>query len=84
MKFVLAILLAGMASGACGAGPQPKRESPIVDEGSDTPVNCCCKSFPLSSENGKPVYESAVRMECSAKQGECVPDVQCRTAPAPP
>ncbi|HEX7842400.1 MAG TPA: hypothetical protein VF469_33235 [Kofleriaceae bacterium] len=65
---------------ACG--PQPKPESPIVNEGSNTPETCCCKSFPLTSDDGKPVYEMQPRMECSAKQGECGPDVQCHASPA--
>jgi hypothetical protein len=64
---------------ACG-GTAPRRESPIVNEGSDTPETCCCKSFPLTSEDGKPVYEMLPRMECSAKQGECGPDLQCHAS----
>jgi hypothetical protein len=79
MKVVLATIL---ALAACG-GTAPPRESPLVKEGSDTPETCCCKSFPLTSEDGKPVYEMAPRMECSAKQGECVPDVQCQKTPQP-
>jgi len=48
-------------------------------EGSDSAAEtCCCKSNPLTSEDGKPVYESGGRMECSAKQGECVAEVQCQ------
>ena len=74
MKLVLALALALVA---CG-GPKPKPESPIVNEGSDTPENCCCKSNPLSSDDGKPLYEMLNRMECSSRQGECVPDVQCQ------
>ena len=77
MKLVIAMAL---VLTACGSGGKPKPESPIVNEGSDTPENCCCKSFPMSSEDGKPVYDMANRMECSAKQGECEPDVQCRKA----
>ena len=73
MKRVL-VLLVMLA--ACG-GPKPKKESPIVNEGADVPETCCCKSFPLSSEDGKAVYAMTPRMECSTKQGECVPDVQC-------
>ena len=68
---VLLVMLA-----ACG-GPKPKKESPIVNEGSDVPETCCCKSFPLTAEEGKPAYAMTPRMECSTKQGECVPDVQC-------
>jgi hypothetical protein len=80
MKLVLAMML---VLAACG-GPKPKPESPIVDEGSDNPESCCCKSNPLTSEDGKPVYEMSNRMECSAKQGECVPDVQCQKTQPPP
>jgi len=73
MKVVLASLL---ALAAC-SGIKPKPESPLVNEGSDTPETCCCKSLPLTSEDGRPVFEMTPRMECSGKQGECVPDVQC-------
>jgi hypothetical protein len=81
MKLAFATLL---MLAACGAG-QAKKESPIVNEGSDTPETCCCKSSPLTSEDGKPVYNMTPRMECSAQQGECLPDVQCHktTAPTP-
>ena len=77
MKLALAI---AMGLVAC-TGPKPKPESPIVNEGSDVSESCCCKSNPLSSEDGKPVYEAANRMECSGKQGTCVPEVQCKAAP---
>ena len=80
MKLVLALAL---ALAAC-SGPKPKPESPIVPEGSDTPETCCCKSNPLTSEDGKPVYEMANRMECSTKKGECVDDVQCNKTQPPP
>jgi hypothetical protein len=76
MKLALAITL---VLAACGGG-KAKPESPIVNEGSDTPENCCCKSNPLTSDDGKPVYGMENRMECSSKQGECVPDVQCQKA----
>jgi hypothetical protein len=79
MKLVLAMML---VLAACG-GPAPKPESPIVNEGSDTAEDCCCKSNPLTSNDGLPVYEMENRMECSAKQGECVPDVQCQKAQQP-
>ncbi len=62
---------------AC-SGPTARPESPIVKEGSDVPESCCCKSNPLTSEDGKPVYNMTNRMECSTQQGECVPDVQCQ------
>ena len=83
MKLALVIVLLA----ACG-GPTAKPESAIVKEGSDVPETCCCKSFPLTSEDGKAVWEMAARMECSTRQGECVPDVQCRksdsdVSPAP-
>jgi hypothetical protein len=73
----LALVLA-----ACG-GPS-KKSDPIVNEGSAVPDTCCCKSTPLTSEDGKPVFEMANRMECSTKQGECVPDVQCNLRNPPP
>ena len=74
MKLVIALLLVA----ACG-GTKAKPESPLVNEGSNAkPENCCCKSNPLTSEDGKPVYESGTnRMECSTKQGTCVDEVQC-------
>jgi hypothetical protein len=74
MKLALFLVLA-----AC-SGSMAKPESPLVNEGSAVPETCCCKSFPLTSEDGKPVYQMAPRMECSTQQGACVPDVQCRGA----
>ena len=68
---------------ACG-GPAPKPEGPIVNEGSDVPEHCCCKSNPLTSEDGRPVFEVANRMECSSKQGQCMADVQCQASPQQP
>jgi hypothetical protein len=73
-RTALVLLLA-----AC-SGPMVKPESPLVNEGSAVPETCCCKSFPLTSEDGKPVFQMAPRMECSSQPGECVPDVQCRGA----
>lgn len=79
MKLAIALVLTMIA---CGAPPKP--ESPIVNEGSNTPESCCCISHPLTSEDGKPVYAMTNRMECSTQQGECVPDVQCsKPADAP-
>lgn len=75
MKLALAI---AVALAAC-TGPKAKPESPIVNEGSAVAEHCCCKAFPLSSEDGKPVYSQINRMECSVKQGECVSDIQCET-----
>lgn len=79
MKLVLAVTL---VLAACG-GIKPPRESPIVNEGSDVPENCCCKHTPLTSDDGKPLYGMSNRMECSTRQGECVPDVQCHKPATP-
>lgn len=66
-----------MLAAACG--PAPKPESPIVNEGSAVPETCCCKSTPIASPDGLPVYETgANRMECSSKQGTCVDEIQCQ------
>lgn len=63
---------------ACSA-PAKKTDPNIVNEGSNVSENCCCKSNPLTSEDGRPVYEGGTnRMECSTKQGECVSEVQCQ------
>ena len=79
MRIFLALTL---VLAAC-SGPTKKPVEPGATEGSDSASEtCCCKSNPLTSEDGKPVYENGNRMECSAKQGECVADVQC-TAQAP-
>jgi hypothetical protein len=72
-------ILAGliMIAAACG-GPQAKKESSIVNEGSDTAPTCCCKTIPATAEKEiVPNYAMAGRMECSTRQGECVDDVQC-------
>lgn len=62
---------------ACG-GPQAKKESALVNEGSDTAPTCCCKTIPQTAEKEiVPVYAMAGRMECSTQHGECVDDVQC-------
>jgi hypothetical protein len=74
--------LAFVLVAACG-GPKKKTDNAVVNEGSNTPDTCCCKSNPLTSEDGKPVYEVGNRMECSSKQGECVDDVQCNKSPQP-
>lgn len=61
---------------ACGTAP--KKDSSIVQEGSDVPTQCCCKTIPATAEKEiVPNYAMDGRMECSAQQGECVDDVQC-------
>ena len=79
MRILVALLV---AVAAC-SGSAPKPEGPLVKEGSDVPETCCCKSNPLTSEDGKPVFANANRMECSTQQGECVADVQCQAEPQP-
>lgn len=82
MRILLASALMAVVF-ACG-GPTKKPETGAAvgsDSASDT---CCCKSNPLSSEDGTPVYEVGNRMECSGKQGECVAEVQCQPAAPTP
>ena len=58
--------------------------APGTTEGSDSASEtCCCKSNPVGADDGKPVYDNGNRMECSSKQGECVPDVQCQQTQQP-
>lgn len=72
------ILLAGLTFAVACGGPQAKHESALVNEGSDTPATCCCKTMPETAEKEiVPVYEMVGRMECSTKHGDCVDDVQC-------
>jgi hypothetical protein len=80
---ILIALVSTFVVAACSAPSKPIKQN---DTGSDVPPECCCKSNPLTSEDGKPVYEKTNRMECSTKQGECVPDVQCKKdiPPVPP
>ncbi len=69
---------------ACSAPAKPVSET--MPTGSDS-EQCCCKSTPMTSEDGKPIFEPLNRMECSTKQGTCVLDVQCgasRPNPAGP
>ena len=68
------ILALALFVAACSAPPKKTAADLDTGSGSDT---CCCKSTPSTSEDGKPIYENANRMECSGKQGTCVPDVQC-------
>lgn len=73
------ILLASLVLAAAACGPAPKPEGPLVKEGPAVSENCCCKSTPIASVDGLPVYEANTnRMECSTKQGTCVDDVQCQ------
>jgi hypothetical protein len=78
MRSLIAVLfVVEVVVAACGSNP-PK-SSPIVNEGSAVPENCCCKANLATSEDGKPSFEMANRMECSTKHGDCVDDVQCNT-----
>ena len=81
MRILLAL---AFVAAACGGGTKKKSEGAIVNEGSGASDTCCCKSNPLTSEDGKPVYQEGNRMECSSKQGECVDEVQCSKAPVQP
>ena len=82
-----ALALAALLA-ACG-GTKAKPESPLVHEGPAVTDGCCCKTTPITSVDGAPLYErGANRMECSSKQGPCVDEVQCQGkgedgAPAP-
>ena len=77
MKLLFALTLVVVA---CG-GPAKKPEGAIVHEtGSAAPETCCCKSFPPTSDDGKPAYAMAARMLCSTDHGECVDDVQCNAS----
>jgi hypothetical protein len=86
---LMRISIALFAAALCACGPAPKPEGPLVPEGSAAPETCCCKSTPMTSVDGLPVYEpGSNRMECSTKQGTCVDDVQCQgkaeESPPPP
>lgn len=82
MRILAASFALMVAVIACGS---PQKKTPIgATEGSDSASEtCCCKSNPVAADDGKPVYENGNRMECSSKQGECVPDVQCAQSPQP-
>ena len=63
MRILAATLL---VAAACGS-PQHKHEGAIVNEGSDTPATCCCKTMPDTAEKEiVPVYKMQGRMECSS------------------
>jgi hypothetical protein len=79
MRIILGLLL---VAAAC-SGPT-KKPGGAGDGSADVAAEtCCCKSNPLTSDDGQPVYENGNRMECSAKQGTCVDDVQCQQQPQP-
>jgi hypothetical protein len=91
MRILIASLAMMLFAAACG--PAPKPEGPVVKEGAPVADTCCCKTTPVTSVDGQPVYEAgANRMECSTSQGTCVDDVQCTSQgdaggavmPAPP
>jgi hypothetical protein len=81
MRNLLAV--AFMMFAAC-SGPTKKPEGAVVNEGSNVSDTCCCKSTPLTSADGQPMYEMGGRMECSSKKGECVDEVQCNKSPIQP
>jgi hypothetical protein len=80
------ISIALLCSLLVACGPAPKPEGPLVKEGSAVSDGCCCKTTPMTSVDGQPLYEPGTnRMECSSKQGSCVDDIQCQgKTPAPP
>lgn len=71
------ILACSLLFAACGSS-QPQTAVTTPTEQDTAKEMCCCKSFPLTSEDGAPAYEIGNRMECSSKQGTCVDDVQCQ------
>ena len=74
MRILLALTVFAFA---CG-GPKAKSQSSMVQEGSDQPPTCCCKTIPMVGEHDiQPVYTMEGRMECSTANGDCVDDVQC-------
>ena len=73
----LALFAVTVLAFACGGGNQ-KKESALVNEGSDSSPNCCCKTIPATAEKEiQPVFAQQGRMECSSNHGDCVDDVQC-------
>jgi hypothetical protein len=74
MRILLALTVFAFA---CG-GTQPKKESAVVNEGSDMSPTCCCKTVPTTAEKEIiPNYDMRERMECSSSKGDCVDEVQC-------
>ncbi|HEY6039868.1 MAG TPA: hypothetical protein VIV58_36555 [Kofleriaceae bacterium] len=80
MRILVASFVASIGiAAACGSAP--KKESSMVNEGSDTAPTCCCKTIPVTDEKEiKPQFAMAPRMECSTEKGDCVDDVQCNGA----
>ncbi len=79
-SFFVSVLVAAACGGGSSKGPATVDPSGANDVAAET---CCCKSNPLTSEDGRAVYENGNRMECSSKQGECVDEVQCQATPQP-
>jgi hypothetical protein len=80
-SFVLSAIVAAACGGSPSKGPATVDPKGSNDTAAET---CCCKSNPLTSEDGKAVFEPGNRMECSSKQGECVDEVQCKPQPPAP
>ncbi len=76
------IVACGGGSSKSSSGTTNNVQAP-VDPADTAAETCCCKSNPMTSEDGQPVYENGNRMECSSKQGECVDDVQCTQSSQP-
>lgn len=84
MRILLASFALSVVVAACGGGSQKGPATTDPKGGSDVAAEtCCCKSNPLTSDDGQAVFENGNRMECSSKQGECVDEVQCQSAPVP-
>ena len=80
MRILVASFVASVGiAAACGSAP--KKDSSMVQEGSDTAPTCCCKTIPVTDDKEiRPQFAMAPRMECSTSNGDCVPDVQCNGA----
>jgi hypothetical protein len=76
----MTILTAYACGGAKKGGPAGGGEGVGSETAGET---CCCKSTPMTSEDGQPVYENGNPMECSSKQGSCVDAAQCAGAAQP-
>ncbi|CAN5892057.1 hypothetical protein BH11MYX2_BH11MYX2_40320 [soil metagenome] len=81
MTISVACMLAA-ATYACG-GSKPATNNGTGPGSEQAVETCCCKSNPLTSEDGSPVFEPGNRMECGSKQGTCVDDVQCQNTAQP-